>query len=183
MGWIGKIKKFTRETVNGVKFPKLTVDPGTTNNFTAELFTTAGDDAQPMSDDRVISVENHREGGQSVVGSIDTKNAGITKPGEKRIYSRRENGDVMCEVYLTNDGSIEVTSPVAKIRLDRSGSVRMINDQGEIQLGGSGDISLNGPLNNIEMSADGTITLGKVSIDLFGNIVTPGTYNGQTLPI
>lgn len=78
---------------------------------TVPHFSDPGEDSPPLPGDSVALDESSgSSGAEHATGYADTKNAGIAQPGEKRLYARDENGNVVSTFYLKRDGSIELTA-------------------------------------------------------------------------
>ncbi len=121
MGLIAIIKDFFRGESNGAKVNKLTIDGGGGANKTTELFSAVGDDSQPLKTDYVYAGETQETGGFASLGFVDPLNEGITKPGEKRIYSRDSDGVIVASIYLKNDGSIVFANDNGMLELTAAG--------------------------------------------------------------
>lgn len=107
---LGRLLSFIRGSRNGAKLSDVKLDPGGGPNVTAEHFSAPGDDAHPLPGDYVVGVSIQRSGGSAVVGYMDPKNDQKAAAGEKRIYARDGDGKSVAEMWLKNDGSIEVTA-------------------------------------------------------------------------
>lgn len=77
-------------------------------NVTAKAYGASGDDAPPLKNDRVLLVPVEGTGNYVVAGVMG-KTQG-SKPGERIIYSRDEDGNIRAVIHLMNDGSIGVVS-------------------------------------------------------------------------
>lgn len=87
------------------------VDRGGGSNLTAQHFSSPQDDAAPLPNDYVMLSDPRGAGRQGAIGYYsegDDKQK--ANPGEKRIYSRSEDGNVVSEIWLKNDGSISMSS-------------------------------------------------------------------------
>lgn len=145
-GVIGKLLDFVRGQVDGAHVSDAVIDPGGGANLSAQHFSSPGDDARPLPGDYVATAPSPGTGNEHAVGYIDPANPGIAEAGEKRIYSRGDDGAVIAVVWLKNDGTIVIE-----------------NDSGEIQLEPGGKIVLNG----VEIDASGNIsTPGSIKADL-----------------
>lgn len=71
-----------------------------------DQFSSSGDDAPPLEEDRVALLDLEGTGNFCSVGVL-VKSQGA-KPGEKIIYSRDKSGKVTAKIYLQNDGSISI---------------------------------------------------------------------------
>lgn len=157
MGRVGQFIAFARETIRGAQRAVATVSLGKGWNVTAEHFQPSGDDSQPMSEDYVYLARDPRTGRFIVVGYIDADNAGVTGPGEKRIYSRDAQKVPVAQVWCKNDGTIIMSNDEGVFTLTPSGSISGSNDQGSFNLQTGGNFVVNGAV-----------------IDTNGNITSPG---------
>ena len=73
---------------------------------TVDLVSDFGDDSSPLKD-MIALYSDTSETGESVIIGYINKNQ-IAKPGEKRIFSLKEDGSVATHVYLKEDGSVEI---------------------------------------------------------------------------
>lgn len=169
------LSSLARVTRGTASVSDLKTDPGGGANVTAQHFAPAGDDSNPLPDDYALIIPGQRAGQMSAAGYVDPKNAGITAPGEKRIYARDSSGGVTVEHHLKSsgeattfnqkanitiapDGKITVEGPVAKVVISAAGSIKGSNGNGQFELEVAGDFVVNG-----------------VIIDTAGNITLPAT--------
>ena len=154
---ISKIKGFFRTERNSAKVNDITVNPGGAANITAEHFQGVGEDSQPLESDFALLVRTVRKGSAAAVGFLDPINAGITGPGEKRIYARDENGDIVVELYLKNDGSAVLSNDSGSMILQANGNF-LING---VTIDTGGNITTGGNIqgNTIKQTDGGTIDL------------------------
>lgn len=82
---------------------------GDANPTVVEHYADPGDDSVPLPGDSAALEDSSGTGGEQCTGYADTKNAGKARAGEKRIYARRPDGSVACDVWLKGDESIAVT--------------------------------------------------------------------------
>lgn len=85
-------------------------DRGSNDNVTAQHFSSPGDDSLALPGDYCALSGATGTGRQTAVGYRDGKNEGLAAPGEKRIYARDAGGDVVCEMWLKKDGTINISS-------------------------------------------------------------------------
>lgn len=163
MGRVVKITSFQRRSPTNRNVDEVTGDPGTGNNLTCDYFTVSGDDSPPLNDDIAITTENPRVGGESVVGVMDIKNQGVAQQGEKRIYSRNDNGEVVATIHLKNDSTIDISNDNCRVLLSENGSVQLFNSSGGVELTSSGDFKI-----------------GVITISQTGEITGVTTVNGIT---
>lgn len=122
MGMTSTVRAFARRENAGAQFARTTIDPGAGSNQDAVHFSAPGDDAQPLPGDLVASASNLSTNGQNAIGYLDPKNAGITEPGEKRIYARAADGTIVSEMYLKNDGTIIISNQNAQMTINPAGN-------------------------------------------------------------
>lgn len=94
------------ETGHGVD---VKVDPGGGDTTYVDHFADVGDDSQPLPGDYAALNDTSGTGGEQASGYADTRNAGKALPGEKRIYARKPDGSVACDVWLKGDETIAIT--------------------------------------------------------------------------
>ncbi len=123
MGLIGIVRKFARLAKGGKSFAQVTVDQGAGQNQDMNHFSDPGDDSQPLPTDLVAASDNMASNGLSAVGYIDEKNPGIAKLGEKRIYSRDSDANVMASFYLKDDGTIIMANENGVLTLNAAGDL------------------------------------------------------------
>lgn len=70
------------------------------------LFGSSGDDSPPLPEDRVLLIRIEGTGNNIVSGVICESQG--AEPGEKKLYSRDDDGVVQATVYLKSDGTIEI---------------------------------------------------------------------------
>jgi hypothetical protein len=126
---VAEVIGFVRRALQGIEVDEVEIDPGDGALETATHFGPPGDDAQPLDGDHAAVVEGSGE--QLVVGYLDPVNARITGPGERRIYSRRADGEVVASVLLESDGTVTVESIEGSV-------VVVIGADGIVRLGSAG---------------------------------------------
>ena len=165
MGRIAKVLSFVRAVRNGAKVSNVKVNPGGELNITSEHFSPIGDDAHPLTSDYAVTNEIPRSGGEVVVGYLDPLNTSKAGPGDKRIYARdADDGSVVVEVWLKNDGTAIVSNDNGSFTLSPSGSVKGLNANGSFELQSGGDFLVNG-----------------VTIDTDGNISSPTSISAPSI--
>jgi len=101
---IVKIISVSKDSINRnlIKFLRLgTADVQETNDATPFGF-----DSSPVKDMVAVYAETLDKGSPVIIGYI---NKGLkTNPGESRIFSTDENGVFKTDIYLKNDGTIEI---------------------------------------------------------------------------
>lgn len=148
MGFIGAILNFLRGASNSeTEVPEITTDTGGGFNQTAQVFNPPGDDSPPLpGDDFAVLTETQKTGNVAACGFIDTKNVGSAKPGEKRLYSRDANGNIVASVYMDNAGNVRLENSngyfalLANGTLDINGTIfgDHVHNPGSYQAGGDG---------------------------------------------
>ena len=77
-------------------------------NVTATIYSQPGEDSRPIPGDSMAFIHGDNIGGKVAVGFLDTVNAPVSSPGEKRLYSRNSSGAIQAIVYFREDGVLEV---------------------------------------------------------------------------
>jgi hypothetical protein len=101
------VLKSERTTEEGAQVVDVEADLGGGANATLDHFTPPGVDALPLPGDAAAVSSGAGTGREQTTGYNDPKNEGKARPGEIRVYARRESdGSVVCDVWLKGDGSI-----------------------------------------------------------------------------
>jgi hypothetical protein len=154
MNEIAVIRKVEREERNGVTNTDINVDPGGGANVTIEQMHPSGTDSRPLPGDYVAGISIKSTGRKIAIGFIDPSNTPKTNPGEHRIYSRDTSGTPVTEIWLKNDGSININ-----------------NDNGFINITPAGIVELNGNADFIIAFTDMKAAFDELKTD-FNNLVT-----------
>ena len=154
MGLIAKVLSFTRSEAGAAKVSDVKMNPGGGANITGQHFSAPGDDSVPLAGDYLATSKAKRTGSESVVGYIDPNNDQKASSGEKRIYARDADGNLIVEFWLKNDGSAVLENEKGSVTLGADGSIEGKNDSGgfELQTGG------NFVVNNVTITPAGEIT-------------------------
>ena len=104
---MGRIARLIKTEIEN--FIVQTVESHFGANVTAETFAPSGDDSPPLPEDRVVLVNVDGTGNFVSVGVLSVSQG--AKPGERILYSRNSDGEVMAALKLLNDGKIEMVSP------------------------------------------------------------------------
>jgi hypothetical protein len=104
VGLIGTLLDWFRTTDGDAEVTDVKVDLGGNDITTAHHYQPSGMDSQPLPDDYILLVPGPEAGTYVVAGYLDPKNAGVSRPGDVRLYVRNGQGDVAGELHLTNDG-------------------------------------------------------------------------------
>lgn len=146
---------FIKSWLSGNRRASITIrgdQPATADNFNAP-----GDDSQALPGDAIIMVPLSDRGSRIIIASVDANNTSKAKPGEKRLYSRSEGGEIVAELWLKGDGSVELS-----------------NEDGAIELAPSGTVTINGMVidSSGNISTPGTIKAGPLGavVSLAGHI-------------
>lgn len=159
---------------DGFTFPQEVVEVPSGRSLTMERFTSAGEDAAPLKDDYALSVPVLRNGGAASSGFFDPVNEPLAEPGERRVYSRDQNGQITSTIWQRNDGTVEienaevtiVVSPNGNIDITTSGTVTA-NISGDMNATVNGTTNLTCPTTNVDgdVNCTGTIT---ADVDVIG---------------
>jgi hypothetical protein len=122
---------------DGIHVTEVRVDQGGGDVATGDHVAPAGDDSCPIPgiDDASV-VDSSGAGNVQVVGYSDPNNAPKTAPGEKRLYVRDEEGELVAELWLKHDETvIEAFKADYPIRIKTTGAV--ILDSPDVRLSDS----------------------------------------------
>jgi hypothetical protein len=106
MGRVGVLEK--TETDDDTKTNELTVETRSEYNQLADLFSSSGDDSPPLKDDRIILVKVDGTGKYAAVGVLSISQG--AKPGERIIYARDADANIVSRISMLNDGSVALES-------------------------------------------------------------------------
>lgn len=73
---------------------------------TADEAAPFGDDSSPLADMIAVYADTGEIGDPVIIGYLNEKQ--LAAPGEKRLYSLKENGDLSFYAWLKNDGTMEL---------------------------------------------------------------------------
>lgn len=128
MGRIAIVIATERVVDEGAHALDVVCDPNGGNLVTASHFSACGEDAPPLNGDTAALEDSTGAGAEQVAGYIDTRNAGVAAPGEKRIYARDAAGSIVAEIHLKGSGSIRIENSAG----------------GFLEIGDSGTVTING---------------------------------------
>lgn len=143
--------------------PEVKGDPGGGAIFTADHFSPAGYDSQPVEGDYFSTHDGPGTGDEIVSGYHDPNEANRKAgPGEARTYARDSSGAVACEVFCKADGTIEIKSLAGGsklnlngVEIDQNGNIKTPGNVlaiGEVTAkDGADSVSLSGHLHNTAM--------------------------------
>lgn len=183
MGFIAILENFVRIAKNGAKYAEGKIDQGGVLLKTCAHFSAPGDDSHPLIGDYPLAVPIPQRGGAAIAGYVDPKNAGITAPGEKRIYARNTDGEIQGSLWLKSDGTNILSNAVVSLTQNPDGSFALTNGPGLLTLEAGGDFVINGvrfkPGGIIEAVASLKDTTAREYVP---HIHNAGTPPGQTGP-
>lgn len=157
MGLIARLKKFTRVSRNDVDLSVGEINIGGGDIVTAEHFEDAGSDTHPLVGDYVAAVSIPRSGGKIIVGYFDPKYTPKAELGEKIIYARDEEGALVVELWLKNDGTAVLQNDKGSFELRPDGSMRGEHENGSFELKVTGAFRAENVAGSHELLADGSI--------------------------
>lgn len=183
MGRLAKLLSFTRIVKNGAKVNDVKVDPGGGPNITAEHFAPIGEDAHPLVGDYVVTNDVNGAGREAVVGYVDPLNNTKAQPGDKRIYARDEDGVVIVEVWLKNDGTAVASNENGSVMLRPDGGTVTTTPESTFDAAADGSIKGDNGNGSFELEGGGDFLVNGVKIDSGGNVTIPTslTLNGKEI--
>lgn len=101
MGIIGKLI-----TTKSDDFITNTVEKKLDYNIKAETYAPQGDDSPGLPDDRVLLVDIEGNGKMIVAGTLSISQG--AEAGEKILYSRDSDNNVVAKIYFQKDGKIDI---------------------------------------------------------------------------
>ena len=101
------------------------VDTGGGAIQTAEHVAPSGDDSPPLPGDYAALSEGTGKGGLQVTGYHDPKTTREASPGEKRLYARDADGNVVGSVWLKGDGTIVSHNVAGTLELAPTGVISL----------------------------------------------------------
>lgn len=140
MGRIGRVISYDVESRNDVQVGIVLVDMGGGENKNLDFYSACGDDSPPLPGDFVAMLSQPGTGRFVATSYIDKNNQHQSNIGEKRIYARDiGNQQLVCQIYMQNDGTIQLTNSNGSVSIAQNGSVN-ING---VVIDSSGNINLN----------------------------------------
>lgn len=177
---ISRVLSFFNFTRNNETFRNVKGDVGGGDIGNHYFFSDAGDDSRPLPDDYVAIVESNEEGVFDAVGCADPKNESVAAAGEKRIYSRNSEGEIVSEVYLKNSGEIESKNENGSSKLGADGSLEYANSALSVTAGADGSFEVKNGAGGLSLRPDGTVLINGVIISPLGTITTARGVNVDT---
>jgi hypothetical protein len=153
MGRISYLLDFIRTKRGTAQVSDVKSDPGGGANVTAQNFSAPGDDSHPLPGDYVALVNTPRAGVSAAVGYADPKDLQLAQRGEKRLYSRDADGNVIATIWIKNDGTIVLENDEVTAQAKPSGEFSVVNGGGYFKLLSSGVFDVN----NVTISPAGAI--------------------------
>lgn len=175
MGRVAVILSFLRVTKNEAKQTDVKIDPGAGANVTAQNFSPAGDDSQPLPEDYALTTSVLRTGGEAVVGFVDASSEPVAGPGEVRRYAReagqkrtvaehwlKADGTAVIAVYsVTGDGP-PILVTLSEMKSDGSTTLSTFEDgtvKVKVTTLADGTAKTENEKGSIELAADGSVVL------------------------
>jgi len=138
----------------------------------ADHFGSPGEDCQPLPGEFGAAVELVQTGKTAVVGYLDQENESKALPGERRVYARNDDGEIVCTMWMHNDGVVDITNNNGSFQMTANGDVN-ING---VTIDTNGNISTIGSLSAVGVTDSTTsVTLGTHIHAGIGTPPTPGT--------
>ena len=179
------VRNESKTTEGGATVATVVVDAGGGDNVNADMFGDSGVDAPPLPGDYASIVPAAGRGREHVTGLWDPKALPIAADGEHRIYGRNLAGVPVCQVWLKDNGDIELTVLLAgltgkviineNVEIDKDGNVKVDADlevTGDLVVGGKidagGEITANA-------GTPASVTVSQHVHTAFGTPPTPGT--------
>jgi hypothetical protein len=108
MGNIGKALDYLIEYKRKVATPVVKGELYAGVPVNGERYAPSGDDSPPLPDDIVFFSRNQATGQYVYLGTLDQANAPVAAAGEKRLYARDSNGNIVSTIFLKGDGKLEL---------------------------------------------------------------------------
>lgn len=173
MGGIGKLLSFVRQTRNGASVSDAATDPGGGPNVTAEHFAAPGDDSHPLPDDFVLLVPLRQSGRTAAAGYLDPKNSQAAAPGERRLYARDSDGNVVATVWVKNTGEATLFNDNGSVTLRPDGGTITESPGATFDVAADGTVSGDNGAGFFTLEAGGNVNINNVVITPAGAITTP----------
>lgn len=164
---MGRITRALSALANRIK-----ADRGASDINEMEHLQPLGDDSKPLPQDDGWSDRTNENGGDVYFGAFDYDNK-VTAPGEKRIYGRNADGEVVNQVWLKGDGEIISSNDNCSVTQRPDGTVISTNGTGTHTVNPDGSIeSVNGS-GFIRLLADGSVNINGFIIAVNGAATSP----------
>jgi hypothetical protein len=136
-------------------------------NVQAVFYNSPGCDDFPMPDDRTFLSEDESSGGHVALG-IWTNNEKTLEKGEKFLFSRDEDNNIVSSLYMQNDGKVDIntTGNLTTTIKDGNDNTKII-----LALNNDGKASLTCKDNITILAQDGTTDEVKIQINKNGKLI------------
>lgn len=101
---MGRIAKWISSKIE--TYIKGTIESRINERIQSLLYASSGDDSPPLSEDRILIIKIDGTG-KYIASGVLCESQGA-EPGEKKLYSRDNNGNIQAIIYLKGDGTIEI---------------------------------------------------------------------------
>ncbi len=113
MGAIGRVLRILTTLKRNVSIAQTVTELTAGELNTSDQYGPAGDDSRPLPDDLAfVEPKDGGTGSRAALGYVDPVNPPEAVEGEKRLYSRDVDGVIAAVVWLKQDGTIAIESPV-----------------------------------------------------------------------
>lgn len=121
MGLVGRILSYVGRTAK--------INSGGGYTLTANTFSAAGIDSAPIAGDYCATIQSRGASAHVVAGIVDHVNNSQAGAGEIRVYSRDSTGVIIADIWLKNNGAIEINSTgplnINGIIISKDGGIRL----------------------------------------------------------
>jgi hypothetical protein len=159
---VGVIGRIIKQEID--KFVNLVVEIRKGFNIPAFLYNTSGDDSVPCKEDRVVVLKVDGTGNYVVLGVLNKSQK--AKPGEKILFARDADGEIVSTISMLNDGSLNI---------ETKGDINQ-KSEGKMNVKIKGDITVEtaGALNrktggDYSLESGGKVTIKATEIELSGD--------------
>ena len=139
---------------------------------TVQYMPMAGDDAPPMIGD-LVAVIPIGPAFRVALGVRDSVVPSVAA-GEKKIYSRDANGDIIASCHLKADGGIDFVNAAASVAISASGDINASNADASVVINAGGVVDIANATGAGQLKVDGSWDLNGALIDIVGNLTVPG---------
>jgi len=101
---MGRIARWIRSQID--KYIIGVVESRLNTTIQAFLYGSPGDDSPPLPEDRVLIIKIDGSGKYAIAGTLVLSQG--AEPGERKLYSRDNEGNLKSLIYLKNDGTMEL---------------------------------------------------------------------------
>ena len=129
---IASVEKYL---ANGNTGPEIKGDTGGEDGTDMDHFAPVGDDSAPLAGDNALAIPLDGETENLVATAYADGTTKVASPGEKRIYARDSSGAVSAEVFLKNDGSIDIIGKAASVLIASNGDISISGTKVSLRVG------------------------------------------------